>query len=43
MYCLVSASTFLIATLEDGNLFCDKYMYMSLKNKSYVDIWPVFL
>ena len=31
IYHLVIASTFLIATLEDGNLFCDKYMYMSLK------------
>ena len=31
MYHLISASTFLIAALKDGNLFCDKYLYMSLK------------
>ena len=31
MYCLLKASTFLIAALEDGNLFWDKYKNMSLK------------
>ena len=31
MYHLLSVSTFLIAALGDGNLFCDKYIYMSLK------------
>ena len=28
MYFSASASIFLIATLEGGNLFCDKYIYI---------------
>ena len=31
IYCLLIVSTFLIAALEDGKLFCDKYKNMSLK------------
>ena len=31
MYYLLRASTFFIAALEDGNLFCDKYKNMFLK------------
>ena len=31
IYHSARASIFLIVTLEEGNLFCDKYMYMSLK------------
>ena len=30
-YFSASASIYLIASLEDGNLFCDKYRYKSLK------------
>ena len=31
MYFSASPSIFLIAALEEGNLFCDRYKYMSLK------------
>ena len=31
MYLSANISTFLIVALEMGNLFCDKYRYMSLK------------
>ena len=41
-YFSASASTFLITGLEDGNLFCDKYKYKTLKH-GCVCILPVFL
>ena len=42
IYCSLKTSTFLVAALEDGNLFWDKYKNMSL-NKNCVDIQHVFL
>ena len=34
-YLSANASVFLIAGLEDGSLFCDKYKYKSLKYGLY--------
>ena len=31
IYISASAYTFLITALDEGNLFCNKYMYTSLK------------